>query len=299
MWQSYALGSVIAKAFGGITDKAAFVRDTRVDTYIASFYRMFFFSIVAIIVGYAGVLGTLHFFFHWVILIVAPIEVLASVMYTQLLRQVEITSIAAVGYVAPIIFFLIDTLLLGVHLTPTQTLGIILLAFGGIAFSIDGKTHHFKRMPLKTWSSIFFVFVVTIGAEAYSFKYLNTTYDINGLSFYATLEIVVALILLGLVVYKRKTSQLFSRPARVYVPYALAGKSLDVFYSVMYTSAITIASVSQVSAFVALTPLMLFLFTATAQTFFKIRLHENLDHKHTPWKLGAMVVLVVGGLLVT
>lgn len=298
MWQSYALGSIFLKSLQSVTDKAALVRDVRIDTTVATFYRVFFFLIAAIIAGYAGILGVLDFSFHWLFFVLAPIEVISSLLYTNLLRRIEITNIAAVGYMAPLVFLVIDTTVIGVSLTPAQIAGIIMLVLGGTAFSIDGKTHHFRHMPLRTWMSILFIFIIALGSQAYAFKYLADTTGMNALSFYGSLLSLVTVLLSLLLLYKKKTSLLFSRAARVYVPYAFAGKTFDLFSSVLYLSAIGLSSVSQVSAFIALAPLILFLVTAIVQSLLRVRLHENLDHKHTPWKLGAMLVLVAGGLLV-
>lgn len=298
MWQSYALGSVGADALHKIADKAAFVRDAGVDSLIATFYRLFFFFAVSVIVGYSGILGEFTFFVHWIFFILAPIEALASYLYSHLLRHVEVTGLAAAGYLAPFLFFLIDTYFLKVHLSPAQIMGIVMLVLGGIAFSIDGKTHHFVRTTWRTWIVFFFVYIFAFGTEVYAFKYAFEVHGVNGVSFHTTFSLWITLILFVSVLYKRKTHKLFSRATRIYIPYALAAKTFDVFGSILFASAIALASVSQVSAFAALTPFILFVFAAIVQTVFRVRLHENLDHRHTPWKLGAMLVLLVGGLLV-
>jgi len=62
--------------------------------------------------------------------------------------------------------------------------------------------------------------------------------------------------------------------------------------------ALTLASLSQASAFNALMPLAIICVALIAQGIFGIRLKERLDSTRTGWKFCAAVVLVVGGLLV-
>jgi drug/metabolite transporter (DMT)-like permease len=299
MWQSYALGSLLAGAFESTVDKAGIVRDGGVDTYVASFYRALFFLLAVTLVALTGLLGDLTFFFHWSYLGIAIIGTLGSIFFTYLLRTIEITVIGAATYLAPFVFLIIDTKLLGAPLSQLQMLGIVLLVCGGLAFSLDGKTHHFRRdLTWKVWAAILFIFVFGTAVEAYLYKYLHAAYDVNAVSYYVYSTVPVVVMLFAVVILKGRTAQLISPAAVSYMPYAALGKAFDSFNSVLYITALGMATLAQVSAFNALMPLMIVVVALFVQGLFGIRLKEHLDTKRVGWKLCAAVVLVVGGLLV-
>jgi drug/metabolite transporter (DMT)-like permease len=299
MWQSYAFGSLLAGAFENAADKAGIVHDAGVDSYVASFYRAFFFLCAAAIVGATGLLGDLSFFFHWSFLPLAVITSISTLLFTYLLRTVEVTVIGAAAYLAPFLFLILDTKLFGTQLSQIEMLGIVLLVCGGLAFSLDGKTHHFRRdIGWKVWGAILFIYVFSTAIEAYLFKYLHAAYEVNAVTYYVYSTIPGVLILLAVLVGKGRTRMLFDRGARAYIPYAALGKSFDSFNSILYMMALGMATLSQVSAFNALMPLMVVVVALFVQGLFGFRLKEHLDMKRTGWKFSAAVVLVVGGLLV-
>lgn len=299
MWQSYAIGSLLAGALENTVDKAGIVRDGGVDSYVASFYRAFFFLIAATAVGLTGLLGDLSFFVHWSYVAVALVNAVATLLFTYLLRSVEITVIGAATYLAPFLFLILDTKVLGLGLTQLQMLGIVLLVCGGLAFSLDGKTHHFRReLGWKVWGAVLFIYVFATALEAYLFKYLHAAYDLNAVTYYVYSTIPAVFILLAVIAWKGRVRALFNAQARTYIPYAALGKSFDSFNSILYITALGMASLSQVSAFNALMPLVIVVVAVFVQGIFRIRLKEHLDTKRFGWKLSAAVVLVVGGLLV-
>ncbi len=299
MWQFYSLGSLFAGAFESIIDKAGIVRDGGVDSYVASLYRASFFWIAALIVGATGLLGEITFFFHWSYLPLALVSAIATLLFTYLLRNVEITVLGAASYLAPSLFLLIDTKVLGIALTQLQLIGIVLLVSGGLAFTLDGKTHHFRRdFGWRIWGSLFFLYVFGVALEAYLFKYLHVAHGVNAVSFYAVSTIPIIIILFAILLWKRRLPLLFNRSARMYIPFAILGKSFDSLNSILYVTALGMATLAQVSAFNALMPLMIIIVALFAQGLFGVRLKEHLDHKRTLWKFSAAVVLVVGGLLV-
>ncbi|MEK7155652.1 MAG: hypothetical protein AAB734_02125 [Patescibacteria group bacterium] len=299
MWQTYSLGSIVAGALESAVDKAGIVRDGGVDSYVASFYRAFFFLLAVAALGATGILGDLTFFFHWGYLPIGLVTALSTLLFTYLLRTVEMTVIGAASYLAPLLFLIIDTQILGVALTQAQILGIILLICGGLAFSLDGITHHFRReLTWNIWGAIFFIFVFNIALEAYFFKYLNAAHEVNAVSFYVYSTIPSVLILLAILAWKGRARQLFSRAAVTYLPYAALGKSFDSLNSVLYITALSYATLAQVSAFNALMPLVIVVVAIFAQSLFGVRLRERLDYARLHWKIGAAVLLVLGGFLV-
>lgn len=299
MWQSYSLGSLIAGAFESAADKAGIVRVGAVDSYVASFYRSFFFLLAASLVGTLGILGDLTPLFHWSFIPFAISSSISTLLFTYLLRNVEITGIGAASYLAPFLFLVIDTQILGIALTQLQIIGITLLVCGGLAFSLDGITHHFRRdLTWHVWAAILFIYVFNTGFEAYLFKYLNATYNLNAVSFYVYSTIPATAILFFVLLYKGRFRYLLTRPARAYIPYAMLGKFLDSFNSILYMMALSFATLAQVSAFNALMPLVIVVTASLAQGIFGIRLKEHLDSRRLHWKIGAAFLLVLGGYLV-
>lgn len=298
MWQFYSLGSLLTGAFESAVDKAGIVGDRSVDSYAASFYRSFFFACGVVLVGFSGILGEMQFVFHWSFLALAILGVISTLLFTYLLRTVEITAIMAASYLTPLAFLFIDTHVINVGLTQSQILGIFLLIAGGFAFSLDGKTQHFKReLNLGVIGSFLFIFVLNNGIENYAFKYFSDT-GMTGVTFFAGVYPITAALLFLLIVVHGKMHSLVTPASRKYIPYAIFGKSFDTFNTLLMASALALANVSQVTAFNALYPLMVFVVVAIAQSVFRIKLRERLDRGNATWKLGAAVVLVVGGLLV-
>lgn len=299
MWQTYSLGSLLAGAFESAVDKAGIVGDKGVDSYVASFYRASFFLLAVGGVGATGLLGDITFFVHWSYLPLALVAATSTLFFTYLLRTVEVTVIGAASYLAPFLFLLIDTKILGIGLTQAQTIGIFLLISGGLAFSLDGKTHHFRRnLTWKVWAAIFFIYVFNVSLEAYLFKYLHATYALNAVSFYVYSTMPAVAILLAVLAWKGRARLLYARESLLYMRYAALGKSFDSLNSVLYITALSYATLAQVSAFNALMPLVIVVVAVFAQGLFGFRLKELLDSPRLHWKIGAAVLLVFGGFLV-
>ncbi|MFZ2887271.1 MAG: EamA family transporter, partial [Minisyncoccia bacterium] len=272
MWQMYSIGSLVAGAFESAIDKAGIVGDARVDSYAASFYRTFFFFLATLTVGLTGILGNLQLFIHWSIVPLAFLGLVSTLLFTYLLRKVEITVISAASYLTPILFLIIDTSFLGINLSQAEVLGIILLVCGGIAFSLDGKTEHFKReFTWKVAGAFVFIYILQSGIENYTFKHFSDG-GLNAISYYASIWSLTTLLFLGVLLVKGKMHTLVARAAVTYIPYAALGKTFDAFNSILFLSAVSIATVSQVSAFNALFPLVVFIAAVITQSFFGIGL---------------------------
>ena len=299
MWQGYALGSLIAGALESVADKAGIVHDARIDSYVATFYRVSCYLAAVTLLGFSGLFGELQFFFHWTLPLLGVLATISSLLFTYLLRRLEITVIGALAYVAPIVFLCIDTAVIGVDLSGIQILGILFLVGGAIAFVLDGVTHHFRR--IFTWriaGALFLMTVVYAGADAYLFKYLHSAYQLSAVSYSFSTHLFNVVFLFGIVVARGSFAHLFDTAAIRYLPYAAIGKSFDAVNTIFYLLALPLVSVSQLTAFTALSPLVLFLVAALTQGLFRFSLQEHLRAHNAPWKLGAAIVLVVGGLMV-
>src|ERR1035437_8820408 len=209
MWQLFAFGSLFAMAGENIIDKASLVNNAKVDFLVASFWRSFFFFLIISLIGLINFhFGALQFSFNWLILLVAPLGVLSSIIYTFLLKKVELTSTTAFAYFAPIFFFLIDSIVLLNNFPLRIIIGIILLVIGGIGFSINPRTKQVKvELTKMVWWSLLFN-IIWAGCLAYLFKYLNITQGLNGVSFFSSLWFIISLLLLIVICFKGNLNSL-------------------------------------------------------------------------------------------
>ncbi len=295
MWQLYVLGSLFASATEHVIDKAALVKNTQVDFLVATFWRPFLFLTATVVIGLLGWLGPLQFFFHWSILLLAPIGAFSSIFYTYLLQKVELTSTVAASYITPFLFLFIDTVFLHAPLSLIQVGGITLLVLGGIGFAVDGKTRRFKKeFTIVVWGMFLFG-IIWNGSEAYLFQYLHATYALNGVSFFSTLWLITSVVLLILVLVRGKGALLFNKSSFAYVRQSALSKTCDATSTVLWVQALTLATVSQVAAFEAFDPLVLFVVVVLAQGVFRLKLNEKLSRDHLLWKLGSVCLLILGG----
>jgi uncharacterized membrane protein len=299
MWQLDVLGSLFASAGESVVDKVAFATDKRVDSMVATFWRIAFYTIFTIAIGLAGFLGGVHFLFAPIIWLVALAGIINSLFYTYLLRHIEVLGIGAMSYLAPFLFLAIDSKVLHTSLSAGAISGIVLMVLGGFAFAIDGKTHHFNR----SWSPIVWIMFIYsalyIGIEGYSFKYAYATYHVGSIGFCASYGIVMALGLLLVVFFQGKSKLLFARASRKYLPRITVSKAFDAVSTILWTQALVYAAVSQVSAMESLEPLVLFVATFVAQDVLRMRVEEKFGRGRLKWKATAIALLVLGGVLMT
>jgi drug/metabolite transporter (DMT)-like permease len=298
MWQLYALGSLFASSGESVFDKVAIVSDRSVDSLIATFWRLVLFFLFTLVIGWFGWLGGIQFSFNWLIVLVAATGIGNSLIYTYLLRRVEITGIGAIAYLSPFVFLIIDTRLLHTTFTGGEIAGIILMVLGGFAFAVDGRTHPFKReySPL-VWLMLLYM-VAYSGIESYAFKYLHGVSGITAVGFTVSYGVLMVVGLLALVLFLGKQHLLWKRAAQLYIPRVSISKAFDAASSVLWVQALTLAAVSQVSAMQALEPIVLFALTMLVQDVLRLRTGEKLGRSRLHWKAAAISMLVIGGLLV-
>jgi drug/metabolite transporter (DMT)-like permease len=298
MWQFYELGALFTSATQDVVDKFAIVRNNSIDTLVATFDRTALFLLATIVIGALGFLGGLRFFFNWEVILFAPLTVIVSLLWTYILRNVEVMTVATLFYLAPLLYFFIDSHLLHMHFTMPQAAGVLLLVAGGAAFALDGQTFRLKpELTGMVWCALGFTALYN-GAEAYFFKYLNSTYSVNGVSFYASLWALSTAYLLLVVLARGKGRLVVDKTSRAYLPRVAISKTCDATSSVLSAQALSLAAVSQVSALDCVYPLISFALVTLAQRGLKMRLNERLQVGNLVWKGGAVVLLAAGSFLV-
>ncbi|HEV3245144.1 MAG TPA: hypothetical protein VG102_02215 [Candidatus Paceibacterota bacterium] len=298
MWQLYVLGSLIAGAGESVVDKVAIVGDRRIDSFVATFWRILLFFLWTLVIGLFGWLGGIQFIFAPVVFLIAAMSIVNSLIWTSLLRRVEVTGIGAISYLAPFLYLVIDTRVLHTSFSGGEVAGIFLMVLGGFAFAIDGKTHHFKKeLSPAVW--LMFIYMALFGGiEGYSFKYLHALYGTTAVGFTLSYGALMCAGLFVIIIARGKSHLLWKSTARRYIPYVTFSKAFDATSTVLWTQALTFAAVSQVSAMGALEPIVLFACTVLVQDVLRMRTGEKLDRSRTRWKAAAVSMLVLGGLLV-
>ena len=298
MWQIFSLLGMFSNALENSIDKYSIIKEDKLDYAVSTFLRVLVYMIIIVLVGLVIPSQSLHLLINWEIILFGVFGALNSLSYTYALRRIEVTNIGTMAYVAPVFFLLIDLYWLHTPLSMIQIFGIFLLVLGGIGFSIDGSTRKMKKEISLTVLSIFVFWLIYGGAESYIFKYFNATQGINATTLFANIWAWSALILLLLVLVQRKTKLLFTTSARNYIKKSIISKSCDVGNTLFTAQALIIASVSQVSAMEALSPIILFFTTFVVQGVLNFHINERLDKDNFIWKVVMITLLMVGGFLV-
>lgn len=294
MWQLFSLLGMFTSALENSFDKHSLLKENNLDYAVTTFYRILVYTLIVCLVGLFGWSGGLHIFLDWKIVVFGIIGAFIALSYTYVLKRIEVTNIGTISYVGPALFLLIDTAWLRTPLSSLQVLGVALLIIGGIGFSIDGVTRKMKKELSLQVFSVFIFWLIYGGTEAYFFKFMYITENMNATTFFANIWAWSTITLLLLVLVQRKIHLLFSVSAKRFITGSIFSKICDASSTLFRAEALTLASVSQVSSMGALSPLILFFVTFLVQGVFHFPLDERLDKTNLIWK-GIMVLLLVVG----
>ncbi|MDB5260108.1 MAG: hypothetical protein JWN37_339 [Candidatus Nomurabacteria bacterium] len=298
MWQVFSLLGLFANAFENSLDKYSLINGKSLDYAITTFYRVVVFTAILVIFGLFWYGGNLSVLVDWRIILFGLLSALYGLSYTVALKKIEVTNIGTITYIGPAVFLLIDTVLLHVPLSLLQGMGVLLLVIGGIGFSIDGVTKKLKKELSLSIFGIFIFWSAYGGIEAYLFKFMHASYGIDAPTFFSNTWAWAGISLLFLILIQRKGRMLFDGPVRIFVTRSVFSKTCDASSTLFTAQALTLASVSQVSAMEALSPLILFFVTFLIQGVLHYSLNERLDRKSFAWKAFMIVLLVAGGFMV-
>lgn len=298
MWQIFTIGALIFNAAEITADKIIMVANRKFDTLVTSFYRNFVFFAISLAVGVSGLVGALHFRFEWSLLLVAALGLTRSIFYTILLKKVEMTGAAAIGYVTPFLFLMTDVLIIRAPISIVQNLGILLLICGGVLFVIDPLTRRLKPQYTKYIMAILLFDAITSGAQYYVFKHYAAGQDLNEISFMVSVWLWVAVGLLVMVIVSKKLHLLYQIATHNnYLRNITISKSFDVGNSLLWFHALSLATVSQVNSYTALEPLILLGILFMAQRLFKFKTDEDFAITSLFQKTIATIILVIGAWL--
>lgn len=300
MWKLYSVGSIAFTAIERVIDKAAATESPTISYTIATLVRAFVFLVFTVIIGLTRIEGVLTFVFYWQILLFALFSLANSLIYTYLTRSCEVTLLGTVACLTPLAYLSVDIVALHTRLNFTQLLGVIMLSFGGLGMSVDVNNFRFRSKISPTTSVLILATMFYQGVELYAFKYLNTSYSVNGVSYFASAWLIVCLGLLLIVTFQGKLSQLELRETRSFAGQTSASKASDVVATLLWLKAITLASVAEVSAMVNGIELIVFLaVTFVAQRLTRARTDEQLGQSGIGWKIGMSILIGIGSWMVS
>lgn len=299
MWQLYALSSLVAGALQNVADKAALVRDGHIDTVVATFWRNVLFWFFTVAVGYLGFFGELRIYFDWWIVLLGALAALSGYFYTYVLKRIEITGAVIETYLSPLAFLAIDLFVIHAPLTAAQAIGVIVLSIGGFAFALNAKTHKLKREYSPLIWGIFGFWLVFDGVSYYLFKFLNTTQGVNEVTFYANGWFYAIIFILAHIALTGRLHRVTGVAARKYIPAVTLSKLFDAAAALLWLRAISLTSVSQATAILALEPILLFVAAVFIQKETRFNIRERIDRRNISWKFAAASLLCLGIFLVT
>lgn len=287
---------MVAGSSENIVDKVILIKKPeKIDFLVAMFYRNFVFLVGIIIVGLTGFMGKLNFAFSVPFLILALIYPLASFAYDYFLRNNEVSRFSAVFYTFPIFFLFFDKLFFHFSFSIIQIIGILLMVAGAMFFSfnITEKKSSFSR---RGWFLMLMYMAINIYLYIV-FKVAST--HVNGVSFYfSTWTIMILVYVLLLAVTKKYRKLKETAKADNFLAKTIVSKSIDSLSGIFYLQAISLASLTAVSAFESFSPLVMLALLMFASSVMHVNTTEDFSRK-TLWLKAAATFLLVGGSLCT
>jgi hypothetical protein len=302
MWQIYSLLGITSNALEETLDKHIMLTNVNLDVVLAALIRNVAVLLIAFSTTYVFDSSSFRLLPDVYVLWWALLYAVQAVGYTYILKYVEITAAGVSFALLPLLFLPIDIFFAGASITPYQMCGLLLLVFGSIIF--------FSRdIPLAGISKSAFWFTLggllmfdaaLVGSEGYIFKYYVATSEVstslfifNGMLFMC-LFLLIALGVRCLVLRGAMQTKGFL----AYAQGSFVAKMAD-YGNLFFTfQALTIASVSQVSAMKTVHPIVLLCTTFIVQKLLQRNVNEDFSRRGGVAKTIGIVVIIVGSILV-
>ena len=283
-----------------ILDKAIVSKhETHLDSLVASFYRNFLFWIFAIIGGFIGIFGELHFFLTPLLVLTGIFWVFSSIIYDYFLKNIEVSRFAGLTYIFPLLLIFLDTLYFKESFSLWEIIGIFFLVLGATSLSLNFSENKIKQIfSKKVWLYFFISFF--IGAIKYGlFKYYFNAGLINEISFYASVWLITCSTFI-LAIFALKKQHLLIPIAKYdnYLAKTSVSKFFDFLGSIFFLKAISTASLTSVHALSSVSPFMLLILVFILQKF-GLNLDEDVSHHSLFIKIFAVILLCSGGMFLT
>lgn len=302
MWQLFSLTAIFSNTLEETIDKATMLSADTLDTIVAAWIRNIIVFLIACVAA-TLILGSFPaLLFAMPIAIWGLLNAIQAISYTWILKHVEITAASVTFGLLPLIFLPIDLAIAQEHIAMSQILGVFLMVAGGLVFFVRRDLKHVlltKRFIGALLGLLAFDALI-IGSEGYIFK---SYYGATGLSpsaflvsgmFYMCIFLSFALVVQAL----RKGPDLSVTGFAQYARGSSIAKIADYSNSFFTLQALSIATVSQVSAMKVLHPFVLLIVAFLAQRTLGIELEEEFSDAALYQKVTGIVLLSIGTLLV-
>lgn len=280
MWYMWQFGGMIFQLFEAIIDKKI-IKKTNLSDYQTSFLRLSVYSSIIMIFAYIY-LNEFQIIFNRYTLFIGIFGVISSLIYSNLVKEHDITILVIVPIVMPIFFYICDYFILNVHLTIISTLSLIISMFGSYIY--------FKNHILMTKKLIYAVsyMVFYTLSEFYILKLSN----LNPMIFFGNTTMISAICLAIYLILKQQFSlNLFDKN---YILGSSVSKLFDVLLTICYGYAMILTTGLNFSIFQ-----LLFAPFAMLVTFIMIKLkliHYEYLHLNTNMIIG-LLLLIIGELI--
>ena len=291
MWQAYSLGSIVFNCLEDIADKRAMTRAPGIDSNVATTIRVVLYCLLVIPI--TALLGqTVSWYISPGIVAFGLASTLMSSAYTVVLKRVNVTTIAVLGYVAPLIFLIIDHAI-GERVSLTQGLAVVGLVAGGIGFALDGKLS-FDRPTILALGGMF----IYSGAEFYYAKWMFKHEGLNVISLFTNVWGWAAAFLVAWLAVRRKLPLLLTKEVISYAKLSTLAKSFDVMTSIAWGVGITMTTTAQFSAMAVFFPPTMLILALVAQMAFHVDLGERIERQTIARKVSMVALLTISGVFV-
>lgn len=289
-WQCYALGSVLFSCLEDVGDRYAI--NIPVQIVAASFIRL---SIWIIIATSVMCLTPGHHFF-WTptptLLLLGAMGAVTAIAYSRVLTRISVSTLSVFAFIMPLLFLVVDKAA-GYRLTAFEVLAILGMVLGGIGFGKD------EPIRMDRWTILAFVWmVVNAGIEAYYVKYMHDTQHTDNMGILLNMWSLSLVFLIAIMTYKGYWKELAKKDSLRYMRRCLVSKGPDVCSTLMWSAALSLAAVSQISAVSAFYPLIMLILVWIVQGGLKVNLGEDLRIQAMTRKSLSACLLVLSILVV-
>lgn len=277
-----------------IIDKASLTTERiRLHPLTSSLVRNTLYFCFVTAAGVSGIFGQLTIQFRYEYPIVGVIWLINSLGYDYFMRKVELSQFTSVFYIIPLCFILIDVFLLNQSFTPIQFVSMGMLVLGAAIM-----TFFTSKRGMLNWESGFWLLVKVISEITflYFFKNLSSS-GLNEISFLFNSWIYVVFGLSMLVCARNVNMRSESvRGLPIYISKMVVSKLFDFISGLLYLHAIAMATLSQVSALNAVSPIILLVLVKVFSYWY--RPLEDVSPRIFGIKLIGIAILCTGGLLI-
>jgi drug/metabolite transporter (DMT)-like permease len=226
---------------------------------------------------------------------------MSAIFYTFLLKKIEITSSSLMSNFLPLLFLPIDIFILDRNLNLSTILGILILVLGGIIFFAKKGIFGNKKQRMLVFG-IFIFDALLYGSEMYIFQNSSTHLNISETSFLVSVWSMAVLFLTCVIIFSHlclKVEKPNIPTLLTYTYLSIPAKVADFGNSFFFLRALSLASASQVASMSSFYPFVLIFIVFIIQQKLKINLNEILDTKNLLRKIIAIILICIGGILVS